>query len=105
MSVLCAHSLFWAQEQHEWKFNSEVGRLELVLRQAHQVCERHDKQHGRDHRADASRGQNENTGEGFTGATVLDPSVGLKENVIALDLTSLYPTMFDREGGDQVRPR
>lgn len=39
-----------------------------------------------------SRGQNENTGEGFTGATVLDPSVGLKENVIALDLTSLYPT-------------
>lgn len=83
----------------------QVAGVIFVLRQAHEHCERHDEQDGPDHRGDAGRGQNENTGEGFTGATVLDPSVGLKENVIALDLTSLYPTMFDREGGDQVRPR
>ena len=34
----------------------EVGRLELVLRQAHQVCERHDEQDGPDHHGDARRG-------------------------------------------------
>jgi hypothetical protein len=34
----------------------EVGRLELVLRQAYQVGERHDEQDGPDHRADARRG-------------------------------------------------
>ena len=56
MSVLCAHSLFWAQEQHEWKFNSEVGRLELVLRQARGVGERHDEQDDPDHHGDGARG-------------------------------------------------
>ena len=64
MSFLCAHPLFWAQEQHEWKFNSEVGRLELVLRQAYQVGERHDEQDGPDHRADARRGPERGLGIG-----------------------------------------
>jgi len=55
MSVLCAHSLFWAQEQHEWKFNSEVGRLELVLRQARGVGEQDYEQHDPDHRGETAR--------------------------------------------------
>lgn len=31
------------------------------------------------------------SGEEFEGATVFEPSIGIKENVVVLDLTSLYP--------------
>lgn len=41
-----------------------------------------------------SRGDSDIASDSFKGAVVLEPSTGLKENVVVLDLTSLYPMIM-----------